>query len=62
MPRLYDPFSVMVYADEAVQALLKGDLVNVIVNQNNTSVCMCFKQLELLVSSPLLTTGVTVPQ
>ncbi len=27
----------MVYADEAVQALLKGDLVNVIVNQNNTT-------------------------
>ncbi len=37
MPRLYDPLLVMVYADEAVQALLKGDLVNVIVNQNNTS-------------------------
>ncbi len=36
MPRLYDPLLVMVYADEAVQALLKGDLVNVIVNQNNT--------------------------
>ncbi len=38
MPRLYDPLLVMVYADEAVQALLKGDLVNVIVNQNNTNV------------------------
>ncbi len=37
MPRLYDPLLVMVYADKAVQALLKGDLVNVIVNQNNTS-------------------------
>ncbi len=37
MPRLYDPLLVMVYADEAVQALLKGDLVNVIVNQNNTT-------------------------
>ncbi len=37
MPRLYDPLLVMVYADEAVQALLKGDLVNVIVNQSNTT-------------------------
>ncbi len=37
MPCLYDPLLVMVYADEAVQALLKGDLVNVIVNQNNTN-------------------------
>ncbi len=37
MPCLYDPLLVMVYADEAVQALLKGDLVNIIVNQNNTS-------------------------
>ncbi len=37
MPRLHDPLLVMVYADEAVQALLKGDLVSVIVNQNNTS-------------------------
>ncbi len=27
----------MIYANEAVQALLKGDLVNVIVNQNNTN-------------------------
>ncbi len=39
MPRLYDPLLVMVYADKAVQALLKGDLVNVIVNQNNTTEC-----------------------
>ncbi len=38
MPRLYDPLLVMVCADEAVQALLKGDLVNVIVNQNNTTI------------------------
>ncbi len=37
MPRLYDPLLLMVYADEAVQALLKGDLVTVIVNQNNTN-------------------------
>ncbi len=39
MPRLYDQLLVMVYADEAVQALLKGDLVNVtcIVNQNSTN-------------------------
>ncbi len=28
---------VMVYANKAVQALPKADLVNVIVNQNNTS-------------------------
>ncbi len=28
----------MIYADEAVQALLMEALVNVIVNQNNTSV------------------------
>ncbi len=40
MPRLYDPLLVMVYADEAVQALLKGDLVNVIVN-TNVHVCEC---------------------
>ncbi len=28
----------MLYANKAVQALLKGDLVNVIVNENNTTV------------------------
>ncbi len=37
MPHLYDPLLVIVYANEAVQALLKGDMVNVIVNQNNTN-------------------------
>ncbi len=37
MPRLYDPLSATVYADEAVQAIYtKGDLVNIIVNLNNT--------------------------
>ncbi len=40
MPCLYDPFLVTVYANEAVQALLKVDLVNVIVNHINTAHCM----------------------
>ncbi len=54
MPRLYDPLLVMVYADEAVQALLKGDLVNVIVNQNNyrgTKVFILYVTVTTLVVS-----------
>ncbi len=54
MPRLYDPLLVMVYANEAVQALLKGDLVNVIVNQNNTRANIPPSSRPLLVSRYVL--------